>query len=107
MLTRMKVLRNAPNYQETLRPNFYEHYSFLDSIKEEMAAWEVNHIVALIKRGVAREELELPGDLKVYGEVLVMLLQGLEPNFYVKGEYDRLEQHFDNLINIITKGISK
>ena len=107
MLTRMKVLRNAPNYQETLRPNFYEHYSFLDSIKEEMAAWEVNHIVALIKRGVAREELELPGDHKVYGEVLVMLLQGLEPNFYVKGEYDRLEQHFDNLINIITKGISK
>ena len=30
MLKRMEVLRNAPNYQETLRPNFYEHYDFVN-----------------------------------------------------------------------------
>ena len=107
MLKRMEVLRHAPNYQETLRPNFYEHYHFLDKVKEEMLAWEVSKIVALIKRGVEIGELELPGDHLVYAQVLVMLLQGLEPNYYLKGEYDRLESHFDNLIDIITKGISK
>lgn len=106
MLKRMEVLRNAPNYQETLRPNFYEHYDFVNSVKENMVSWEVAQLVILIERGVANHELDLPGDYKVYAQVLVMLLQGLEPNFYLKGEYDRLESHFDNLIKIITKGIS-
>jgi len=107
MLKRMEVLRHAPNYQETLRPNFYEHYNFVNTIKQDMVEWEVKQIYQLIQRGLQREELELPGDHMVYSQVLVMLLQGLEPNFYLKGEYDRLESHFDNLINIITKGISK
>lgn len=107
MLKRMEVLRQAPNYQETLRPNFYEHYDFVNGVKQEMVEWEVSQILILIQRGIARDELELPGDHLVYSQVLVMLLQGLEPNFYLKGEYDRLESHFDNLIKIITKGISK
>ena len=72
-----------------------------------MVQWEVQQIMQLIGRGTKEEQLELPGDHLIYSQVLVMLLQGLEPNFYLKGEYDRLESHFDNLINIITKGISK
>ncbi len=107
MLKRMEVLRHAPNYQETLRPNFYEHYQFVDEVKQQMINWEVLQIKTLIARGVAEGQLELPGDHMVYSQVLVMLLQGLEPNFFLKGEYDRLESHFDNLIKIITKGISK
>ena len=107
MLKRMEVLRHAPNYQETLRPNFYEHYDFVDQVKQQMLQWEVQQIMQLIQRGIQKGELDLPGDHLVYGQVLVMLLQGLEPNFYLKGEYDRLESHFDNLIHIITKGISK
>ena len=107
MLKRMEVLRHAPNYQETLRPNFYEHYQFVDDVKQQMIAWEVQQIKKLIGRGVLEGHLELPGDHTVYSQVLVMLLQGLEPNFFLKGEYDRLESHFDNLIKIITKGISK
>ena len=107
MLKRMEVLRHAPNYQETLRPKFYEHYDFVNNVKQGMIEWEVSQIMQLIHRGIERGELELPGDHLVYSQVLVMLLQGLEPNFYLKGEYDRLEAHFDNLITIITKGISK
>ena len=107
MLKRMEILRNAPNYQETLRPSFYEHYDFVDNVKNQITEWEVMQITKLIQRGINKGELELPGDHRVYAQVLVMLLQGLEPSFYLKGEYDRLENHFDNLIQIITKGISK
>lgn len=106
MLKRMEVLYNAPNYQETLRPSFYEHYNFVDNIKTQITEWEIGQIKKIIARGIAKGELYLPGDHQVYAQVLVMLLQGLEPNFYLKGEYDRLESHFDNLIKIITKGIS-
>jgi AcrR family transcriptional regulator len=107
MVKRMAVLRNAPNYQETLRPSFYEHYDFVNNVKNQITEWEIDQIKKLIDSGIEKGELELPGDRIVYAQVLVMLLQGLEPNFFLRGEYDRLESHFDNLINIITKGISK
>ena len=38
-----------------------------------MVSWEVAQLVALIKRGVANNELDLPGNLEVYAQVLVML----------------------------------
>jgi hypothetical protein len=72
-----------------------------------MDTWEKNQIERLLKRGLATGELELPGTVSVYAEVLVMMLKGLETPFFLQGEYDRLQAHFDNLIGVISKGISK
>ena len=107
MLTRMKILRNSPNYLETIRPEFYEYYEFLNDLKTEMDSWEKQQLTLMLEKGLASDVLELPSDVKVYGEVIVMMLKGLESPFFLKGEYDRLELNFDNLINVITKGISK
>ena len=106
MLARMKALYDSPHYRETLRPEFYEHHRFMDAQKEALAQWEIGQILSLLERGVLSGDLQLPGELRVYAEVLVMLLQGLEADFFLKGNYDRLEPHFDNLIAIITRGIS-
>lgn len=106
MLARMKALYDSPHYRETLRPEFYEHHRFMDAQKEALAQWEIGQILSLLERGVLAGDLQLPGELRVYAEVLVMLLQGLEADFFLKGNYDRLEPHFDNLIAIITRGIS-
>jgi len=59
-----------------------------------------------MRRGLKNGELELPGTVSVYAEVLVMLLKGLEAPLFLQGEYDRLASHFDNLIGVISKGIS-
>lgn len=107
MLKRMEILKSSLNYIETLRPEFYEFYDFLTEIKSEMDAWERDQIINTFKRGIAQGELELPGDLVIYAEVLVMTLKGLETPFYLQGKYEMLEAHFDNLINVITKGITK
>ncbi|MEQ8926318.1 MAG: TetR/AcrR family transcriptional regulator [Fulvivirga sp.] len=107
MLKRMLILKASINYQETLRPEFYEFYEFLNDVKTEMDAWEMDQIEHLLNKGLASGELELPGSIRVYAEVLVMLLKGLETPFFLQGEYDRLEAHFDNLIAVISKGISK
>lgn len=107
MLKRMQILKASLNYQETLRPEFYEFYEFLNDLRAEMDAWEKDQIERLLKRGLATGELELPGTVSVYAEVLVMMLKGLETPFFLQGEYDRLQAHFDNLIGVISKGISK
>lgn len=107
MLKRMQILKVSINYQETLRPEFYEFYEFLKDVKTDMDTWEKGQIEALLTRGLKNGELDLPGTVNVYAEVLVMLLKGLETPFFLQGGYDRLEAHFDNLIAVISKGISK
>lgn len=107
MLKRMHVLKSSINYQETLRPEFYEFYEFLNDIKNDFEKWEKNQVEIVLKRGIKAGELEIPGKVSIYSEVLVMLLKGLEIPFFIGGEYERLESHFDNLINVISKGISK
>ncbi len=107
MLERMKILSTSINYRETLRPEFYEFYEFLNEMKDEMEQWEVEQIHVLLKKGIKHGTLEIPGKPKVYARVVVMMLKGLEGPFFLKGEYDKLLAHFDDLIHVITKGISK
>jgi len=107
MLKRMEILKASINYQETLRPEFYEFYEFLNELKTEMDSWEEIMIINILNQGIKNGELDLPGDIGIHAEVLVMTLKGLETPFFIKGEYERLESHFDSLISVITKGISK
>jgi AcrR family transcriptional regulator len=107
MLKRMQILKASPNYQETLRPEFYEFYEFLNDLRTDLDVWEKDQIALLLQRGLASGELGLPGTMSVYAEVLVMMMKGLETPFFLQGEYDRLQSHFDNLIGVILKGISK
>lgn len=106
MLMRMKLLRASPNYQQTLRPEFYEHYRFFDADKQALTDWEITRVLSVVESGQRKGEIELEGDLGMYARVLVMLLRGLEPGFFLQGEFDRLEPQLDHLIGIITRGIS-
>ncbi len=107
MTKRMMIMNISINYQETLRPEFYEFYEFLNDVILEMDLWEKKQITAILNKGVANDELELPGDIEVYAEMLLIFLKGLETPLFLKGQYERLISNFDNLIGILTKGISK
>ncbi len=107
MIKRMMVMNISINYQETLRPEFYEFYEFLNDVILEMDEWEKTQITNLLNKGVAKGELELPGNIEVYAEMLLIFLKGLETPLFLKGQYERLISNFDNLIGILTKGISK
>ncbi len=107
MIKRMMIMNISINYQETLRPEFYDFYEFLNDVILEMDQWEKKQITRILNRGVAKDELELPGDVEVYAEMLLIFLKGLETPLFLKGQYERLIANFDNLIGIITKGISK
>ena len=107
MVKRMMIMNVSINYQETLRPEFYEFYEFLNDIILEMDEWEKTQITCILNKGVERGELELPGDIEIHAEMLLIFLKGLETPLFLKGQYDRLISNFDSLIGILTKGISK
>ncbi len=106
LLTRMAVLSQSANYQETLKADFFEHFEFLDHLRTDMDTWEKEQLKSIIKQGIESGDFADQGEkMDVLLDVFIMVLKGLEIPFFLQDKYSELSPHFDELINIIVKGI--
>lgn len=106
LLTRMAVLNQSANYQETLKADFFEHFEFLDHLRTDLDTWEKEQLKSIIKQGIESGDFADQGEkMDVLLDVLIMVLKGLEIPFFLQDKYDELSPHFDDLINILVKGI--
>jgi AcrR family transcriptional regulator len=55
-IIRMEVLHNASNYHETIKADFYEHFEFIDDLRNELDAWEKENIKKIILQGIETKE---------------------------------------------------
>ena len=107
LIKRMKGLSNAANYHETIKADFFEHFDFIDDLRDELDNWEKNSLKKIIVQGVNSNEFTEIDDIDVVLEVFVMVLKGLEIPFYLQGKYAAYSSSFENLLRIVTKGLSK
>jgi len=107
LLTRMAVLKQAANYHETLKADFFEHFEFIDKLRSNMDHWEKVQLRSIINQGI-QEGVFAKKDKStgVLLDVFIMVLKGLEIPFFLQDKYDELSPHFDDLINIIIKGMA-
>lgn len=107
LLMRMDVLRQSYNYQETLKADFFEHFDFVDHLRTDMDNWEKEQLKSIIKQGVEEGSFADQGEKRdVLLAVFIMVLKGLEIPFFLQEKYDELNPYFDDLINIILKGMA-
>jgi AcrR family transcriptional regulator len=107
LFTRMAVLYKATNYHETLKADFFEHFEFVDHLRSELDYWEKEQLKSIIKQGIEAGEFADQSDkMDVLLDVFIMVLKGLEIPFFLQNKYDALSPHFDDLVNILIKGIS-
>lgn len=104
---RMELFYHAANYHETLRADFYEHYLFIDDLRKEFDIWEINTIRAILEQGVNEGNFSKINNIEVLLEMLVMVLKGLEIPFFLQNKYSQFSLHFDDLVGILLKGLSK
>ncbi|MCD6201584.1 MAG: TetR/AcrR family transcriptional regulator [Bacteroidales bacterium] len=108
LLKRMEVLYSAANYHETLKADFFEHFDFIDNLRNEMDVWEKEQIKQIILQGIGEGVFaELKGDINVLLDVFIMVLKGLEIPFFLQEKYEHYEPYFDDLIKILIKGLGK
>jgi len=107
LLKRMEVLNNAANYHETIKADFFEHFDFTDELRKDLDNWEKENIKLIIEQGVESNEFAQVDDMNVLLDVLIMVLKGLEIPFFLQGKYETYSPHFDGLMGILTKGMSK
>ena len=107
LVKRMEILNSAANYHETLKADFFEHFHFIDDLRTELDAWEKENLKKLILQGVERDEFAIIGDIDVLLDVFIMVIKGLEIPFFLQNKYVKYAPHFEGLIGILTKGLSR
>jgi len=107
LLTRMSILYKASNYHETLKADFFEHFDFVDHLRSEFDHWEKEQLKSIIRQGIdAGIFADQNEKIDVLLDVFLMVLKGLEIPFFLQNKYVELSPHFDDLINILVKGMS-
>ena len=107
LVKRMEILNSAANYHETLKADFFEHFHFIDDLRSELDAWEKENLKKIILQGAEKGEFTIIGDIDVLLDVFIMVIKGLEIPFFLQNKYEKYAPHFDNLIEILTKGLSQ
>ena len=106
LIKRMKILNDAANYHETLKADFFEHFHFIDDLRNELDEWEKDNIRIIISQGITTKEFAHIEDMDVLLDVFIMVLKGLEIPFFLQNKYEKYSPHFENLIGILTKGLA-
>ena len=106
LVKRMEILNDAANYHETIKADFFEHFDFIDDLRNELDEWEKANLKKIISEGAAKGEFVIIGDLEVLLDVFIMVLKGLEIPFFLQDKYEKYSPHFESLMGILTKGLA-
>lgn len=106
LIKRMEVLNEAANYHETLKADFFEHFDFIDDLRNELDEWEKTNLKKIIMQGVDKGEFAVIDDIEVLLDVFIMVLKGLEIPFFLQNKYEKYSPHFESLMGILTKGLA-
>ena len=103
---RMEVLNDAASYHETIKADFFEHFDFIDDLRNELDEWEKENLKKILLQGVETKEFAAIEDMDVLLEVFIMVLKGLEIPFFLQNKYEKYSPYFEGLMGILTKGLA-
>lgn len=106
LIQRMETLNSAANYHETIKADFFEHFDFIDDLRNELDEWEKENIKKIITQGINTGEFAVNDNMDALLDVFVMVLKGLEIPFFLQNKYGKYAPHFEGLIGILTKGLA-
>ena len=105
LFRRMEILNDAANYHETLKADFFEHFDFIDDLREELDEWEKESLRKILLQGVETKEFAAIGDMDVLLDVFMIVLRGLEIPFFLQNKYEKYSPYFEGLIGILIRGV--
>ncbi len=108
MIKRMEIMHLAVNYHDSLKADFFEHFEFVDNLRQELDKWEHIQLGNIINQGIDQGVFaNYKGKLEVLLDMVIMVLKGLEIPFFIQDKYDEFRPHFEFLSNILMKGLAQ
>ncbi len=103
---RMGILNEATNYHETIKADFYEHFDFIDDLRSDLEKWEKSQLKLVLIQGIDDGEFAKNENIDVLLDVFIMLFKGLETPFFLQNKYKKYSPYFENLMQILIKGLA-
>ena len=102
---RMELLSKAEIYHEALKADLNERFSFLDDVRTQFSLWEKNFFKNIIQKGIEEVVVDPKLNLNMAVEVFFLISKNTEISFFVQNRFEEFAPHFDDLIEILIKGI--
>ena len=106
LIKRMEILNEAANYHETIKADFFEHFDFIDDLRNDLDTWEKAKLKKIIQEGIETKKFADTKNIDVLLDVFIMVLKGLEIPFFLQNKYEKYSPYFEGLIGILTKGMA-
>ncbi|MEE4256018.1 MAG: TetR/AcrR family transcriptional regulator [Bacteroidales bacterium] len=104
MLTRMKVLRGAVNYHETLKADFIGTFEFLDELRSRFDTFEVELLSGILQKGVDEKSIVVE-DVNKTAQVIILAMKAIEIPFYLQNKISEYENTIVELLDILIRGL--
>ena len=103
------VLRLVFSLMDTLSHYiaFFEHYDFIDDLRENIDNWEKNQLKIIIEQGIIEGEFKTPSDLDVALETIIMLLKGMELTYFLKENPRKTNPQVEKVAEILIHGVTR
>lgn len=102
---RMKGFQDFVNYNDALKNDFLSKIDFIEQIRGKHDQKEQNFIARILEEGIQKGKFKkLNVDLTA--RTVVIALRGLEAPYFLSDEEIDLENHLNDLLNILFHGIS-
>lgn len=106
MLHRMILMKEAVNYHETLKADFFQDYEFLAQSRENFTKFETELMKAVLDRGVRENKFQIQDTLAT-AQVIILAMKAIEIPFYHQHKITVYEHTIVELIDILVRGLGK
>ena len=104
IITRMHILKRLGNFYSALKDEYFEHYSFIENMREKYFRDETNLIKDILNRGV-KKGIFIVEDLELTAFAIITALKGFEYLWATENNVSKTEKSIDCLLSILFKGI--
>lgn len=104
VLTRTNAYKRIRNFYNALNNNELLHLDFINTLRKKYEDEEVSLLQQILDSGVKAGKFNFTNP-HLAAIAIVTALRGLEEDFSKHPEYDNMEKHLDNLLNILFYGI--
>lgn len=104
VITRMQILNRLANFYSALKDEYFEHYSFIEKLREKHFQDEINLVKSILERGVAKG-IFIIKDLELTAFAIITSLRGFEYLWATEQNVAKTEKSIDRLLDILFDGI--
>ena len=106
VISRMHVLQNLANFYSAIKDDYFEHYSFVEKLREKHLHDELELITEILKEGVEKGIFVIK-DLDITAWAIITALKGFEYPWAVEQDVAKIEKNIDSLLEVLFNGIIK